>query len=238
MNMLKSLIAGLLAGLVGAAIWTAISFSTGYEIGWIAWGIGGLVGFAVALGGQRGLPAGLAAVVISVLSILGGKYATVELLVDKEQMIGQAVDRLENDEFVVSCLADDIIEEQAAQGEAITWPPGVTAEDADEELDYPPEIWSEAASQWDGMSQEERDAYCAELADVIRQNIEENFAIYRAEIVQDGFSARFGPMDIMIILLAVVTAFKIGRGNKESEVAYQDNVVAEVETEGEAESRV
>lgn len=246
MNMLKSLIGGLIAGLVGAAIWAAISFWTGYEIGWIAWGIGGLVGFAVALGGQQGMTAGLAAVVISVLAIMGGKYATVELLVNKElggseQMVEQAVDRLENEEFVVSWLADGIIEERTAQGEEITWPPGVTAEEAeqpDEESEYPPEIWSEAASQWDGMPPEERDAYRAQLADMIRQNIEENFAAFRTEIKRDGFSASFGPLDIVFILLAVVTAFKIGRGTEEvkGEVEYEDDLEAEVGTEGEAES--
>ena len=88
------------------------------------------------------------------------------------------------------------------------------------------------------MPPEERDAYRAQLADMIRQNIEENFAAFRTEIKRDGFSASFGPLDIVFILLAVVTAFKIGRGTEEvkGEVEYEDDLEAEVGTEGEAES--
>lgn len=41
---------GLVGGLVGAAGWAGVARLTGYEIGWFAWGVGGLVGYTVALG--------------------------------------------------------------------------------------------------------------------------------------------------------------------------------------------
>jgi uncharacterized tellurite resistance protein B-like protein len=56
---------GLAGGFAGAALWTGVFRLTGYETGWIAWGVGGLVGYTVALAiltawrlGLVGKPAG------------------------------------------------------------------------------------------------------------------------------------------------------------------------------------
>lgn len=40
--------AGILVGIPAAVVWTVIAYFTGYEIGWVAWGVGALVGYAVA----------------------------------------------------------------------------------------------------------------------------------------------------------------------------------------------
>ena len=42
------LLAGILFGMVAAVVWTLIVYFTGYEIGWVAWGVGALIGLAVA----------------------------------------------------------------------------------------------------------------------------------------------------------------------------------------------
>ena len=47
---MKDVTFGLIGGAIGAAVWAGVVAVTQYEIGWIAWGVGGLVGYAVAAG--------------------------------------------------------------------------------------------------------------------------------------------------------------------------------------------
>ena len=219
MGFLKGLPGGIVAGLVGAAIWAGISYGTGYEIGWIAWGVGALVGFGVTSGTKGGTPAGMLAAVISILAIMGGKYTAVELVMNKElprqsEMVEQVLADLKNDEFVVSFLADQVVVQRAARGEVIPWPPGVVPDEAGKQSDYPPEVWSEAISQWNQMSKEDREAYRTEIGDTIRKDIEENFKTFWWEVSKEGFLRSFGALDIVFILLALATAFKIAARRK------------------------
>lgn len=75
-SILGALIGGSVAAVIGGAIWGLIVIYTGYVIGYMAWAIGGLAGFGVALfaGGKRGIPLQVVAVLASVLGILVGKY--------------------------------------------------------------------------------------------------------------------------------------------------------------------
>jgi hypothetical protein len=41
-------LAGILVGIPAAVVWVLIVYVTGYEIGWVAWGVGALIGLAVA----------------------------------------------------------------------------------------------------------------------------------------------------------------------------------------------
>ena len=68
---------GVVAGLLGAAVWAGIAYQFNYEIGWIAWLIGGVVGFAVGAAGGLGNAAAVFAFVITVLAICGGKVSVV-----------------------------------------------------------------------------------------------------------------------------------------------------------------
>jgi len=73
---LTAALAGLGAAVVGGVAWGLIVKWTDYEIGFAAWGIGLVVGTAVALGaqGRRGRPFQLLAVVLALAGILLGKY--------------------------------------------------------------------------------------------------------------------------------------------------------------------
>jgi len=73
------ILGGGVAAVIGAAIWAGIAYGTGYEIGWIAWILGGMVGFGIRLGGGRGPTAGALAAILAVLAICGGKILTVNL---------------------------------------------------------------------------------------------------------------------------------------------------------------
>jgi hypothetical protein len=73
-----ALLAGLVAAVAGGVGWTIQVALTDYEVGLVAWAVGGLAGFAVALAaaGRRGLPLQVIAVASALLGILLGKYGT------------------------------------------------------------------------------------------------------------------------------------------------------------------
>ncbi|OAB47953.1 hypothetical protein PBAT_03505 [Paenibacillus antarcticus] len=66
----------LIAAIIGGAIWATIAVLTDYELGLIAWGIGGLAGYAVVLfaKGQTTQIHQIIAVIASLIGILLGKY--------------------------------------------------------------------------------------------------------------------------------------------------------------------
>ena len=211
MNIGRGIFGGALGGLVGAVIWAGISSVTGYEIGWIAWGVGGLVGLGCvwASKGQGNL-LGSVAVVITILSILAGKYFAVEFSIRNEigseqGVLQSALAEIRDDEVTISYLADQIIEERQAMGDVIQWPAGVNPDEATRQSDYPPAIWSRALSTWEAMSPEEREEYRGQLAEQIQAGVQAFFS----DVSASGFLNSFGPMDLLFFGLAVATAFKI-----------------------------
>ena len=70
----KFLVAPAGAAILGALVWYFLSVSLGYEFGFIAWAIGGAVGYAAFMSGARGEAVGVACAILVVLSIFGGKY--------------------------------------------------------------------------------------------------------------------------------------------------------------------
>lgn len=77
------IVGGSIAGVLGALAWGGIIYATEREIGWIAWGVGAVVGFGVAVTaqGNAGELSGIIAIVISLLSIFAGKVFGVWLLI-------------------------------------------------------------------------------------------------------------------------------------------------------------
>lgn len=76
------LLGALIVSIIGGALWALIGVWTDSEIGLVAWAIGGLAGFAVAiLSGKRVEAAHqVIAVIASLLGILLGKYFLVSYL--------------------------------------------------------------------------------------------------------------------------------------------------------------
>lgn len=211
--------AGLLAGLLGAAAWAAIAYFGNIEIGYLAWGIGGLVGFAVARGaGQQGPMLGAIAVVITVLSICGGKLATIDLLIQDElaNAVQESAD-LSPEDFeepaLVSRIADKLVAEREEAGEEIEWPENqeVSSLEDLEELEasqfYPEDIWAEAEQRWQSMSDQEQGALRQQAASEARQLAEEFGEQMRGVYLVEAFKGSFGIIDIVFFGLGIVTAW-------------------------------
>jgi len=211
------IIAGVIAGIVGAAIWAAVAYFANVEIGYIAWGIGILVGLAVAATGQRGPLAGVAAVLITIISLLGGKYVVVELFV--QSMLAETgefgfelgdADAEYTEEDLQVYLAGRIAFQREEAGETVEWP-DVDDEEESSAAYYPPDIWQEAGEQLNGMSIDEKVALRKDqLAEM-----EEFTELFAESMRTGGFLASFGLMDILFFGLAIASAWGIASREQE-----------------------
>lgn len=209
MYKLGAIFGGLIGGAVGAAIWAAVAAFTGYEIGWIAWGIGILVGVGVAIGnkGEGSTAAGVMAAVLAAMSVAGGKYAMVQMILpDESELVSNSIEALQDNELVVSYIADDVVAEFEDEGQTLQWPEEAEPYNGAGAADYPGEVWTVAQARWDAMSPVEQEEFKAQL----EANIAESAAAFREVLANQGFFYTFGLMDIIFFALAVVTAFKIG----------------------------
>jgi hypothetical protein len=79
------LAAGLVAAVIGAAAWALVAFYSGYELGWLAIGIGFLVGMAIRVAGRGASNRfGVMGAVLSLASVLLGKFAAMIMVMSKE----------------------------------------------------------------------------------------------------------------------------------------------------------
>lgn len=216
---MKDIVFGVLGGLVGAAAWAGVAIVTGYEVGWIAWGIGALVGYSVALGNKdrsrSPTAAGVIAVAITALSISAGKYAAIQLTMPSDaELVEMFTQGFAEEEYVISFLADEVVGEYAAAERPVEWPADVDPAQASGQADYPADVWSEAASRWGAMSESEQASFREEREAESRANIEASLPEIRAAISAGGFFSSFTPMDLLFFGLGMVTAWGVGSGRK------------------------
>lgn len=220
MDTIRGVVGGIIGGVIGAAVWAGVVYFTGYEIGWIAWGLGGLVGFLYARGCHTGgVLAGILASIITIGSIGLGKYTVVELTIQQElgteqEAIETFLVKVQNDEFVISLMSDKLVDERLSRGEELQWPEVTDPETAGPAEVYPPAIWTEATGTWEAMSLQDRETYRTELTETIKGRIQE----FYGSIAGYGFIGSFGVMDLLFFGLAIVTAFQIAsRGSVSKE---------------------
>lgn len=212
--MTRALFGATLGGLVGAALWTAVAFLFHYEIGWIAWGVGVASGFGAAkLGDRLDWTTGAAAAGIAVLSIALGKFAAVHLTVD--DAIAELTSGPDGvtDEFAISYVADDVVAAYHQEGRKVAWPGGVEPSNPSTQAEYPADVWREATTTWNELEPQERADFKAELA----SGLQANAATFREGAVQAGFKESFGALDVLFVLLAIGSAYKLGSGAQAKE---------------------
>ncbi|MFG0273996.1 MAG: hypothetical protein ACF8QF_02950 [Phycisphaerales bacterium] len=198
--MVGALVGGLIAALIGAGAWAGIGFATGYEIGWIAWGVGGLVGLGVHIGGREKLGAhtGLLAGALAALAVAGGKYAVVYATLDRELGGGLQV----TDENVISYIADEFVAARIEAGDQVEWPRGVDPSKAWVQSDYPPDVWADAVARWNALDESERDQWRALAPESL-----DTFSL-----TNQVYTSTFNLFDLLWFALAVGTAYKLGSG--------------------------
>lgn len=210
MAVLKWLIAGLVGAGIGGAIWVAVAYFANYEVGYIAWGIGLLAGLGVRRtmdASEINPGAGVAAVGAAMLMIAMSKYYVAHLAA--KDLVAQFGGKLWNDP--VNHIAADVFKEKEAAGEAVVRPEiqmHETDPEGDPQITFGPEIRAEAQQRWDAMPEPER----VKLLEEQRVQGEAVEGAMVAKFRDMAFKASFGPFDLLWFGLAMMTAYKVGRG--------------------------
>ncbi len=208
------LVGGLVGGLLGVLAWVAVAHFLGIEGKWLACAVGLLVGVGVRYSSWRGDQLaesnleGLISAVIALLCIVAAKYVislddSPPTLLVNSAVPHKFVDIRLDEQGLIASLADDIAYSQTKLGESLAWPAGESLQTATEPDDYPPGIWQQAESTWRRMSASEREE--------VRSRRE-----FAARLVSwarpRNFIDSFGPLDLLWMSLAAITAYKIGVG--------------------------
>jgi len=187
---LGGIIAGAIAGIIGAVVWAAIAFYGDLEIGWIAWGIGAAIGFAMSAVSKSGGPGAAAfAVLITVASLVGGKYLAVQMAVSK---VGEELG-----------LPTDVSDELA--GEKLAWRNNSNFQNIQSIEDFPLDVLQEATKNFNAMTAEE----ILVKKDDLRKEIKKAIGLFKKDLANKVFMASFGILDIVFFLLGIVTAGRI-----------------------------
>lgn len=211
-----ALAAGLVAALLGGVIWAAIGIYGNLEVGWVAWGIGLLVGGAMAMTTPvRSRQLAVAAAALALVGLLAGKAMTFagstgviaeEMLADDEYMRGVTAWRMYG-----AAELDPALQAAVADTEAR----GDTLSDAD---------WAEmltaAETRLAALSDDEREAIAREVAGTM---------IRQMGLVA-GVRAQLSGFDLLWLLLALATAFRMLEAPK-------PEPVVEIPVEGEEEEQ-
>jgi len=139
-----------------------------------------------------------------------------EAIDPQQQDAMRALPPLANPQIWLVWLADEVVAEFESEGRDVDWPPGMNVESAWREAHYPADVWAEAQTQWDAMSEPDRAAYKAQL--------EEDMALGEQEMLNWWFLQSFTIYDILWVGLAVVTAFRLGAGLQVMPETLSDSV--------------
>jgi len=213
MPFVKWLIAGVVGAAIGGAVWVLVAYFANLEVGYIAWGIGFLAGLGVRRSmetAQVSTVAGIAAVAAALLVILGSKYYVAHMHV--ENALGPLrADAAQSDP--VKEVAGDIVVEREQAGQAVNWPKlpadAELNEDVIVEIEFPADVLEEARARWDSMPDADRTQYQESRRAERVEKLEEFRSVFREE----AFKRSFGPFDLLWFGLAMMTAFKIGKGS-------------------------
>ncbi len=201
----RAVVAGLIAALVGGFLWAVIVVATGYEVGWVAWAVGGLVGFTmlkVAGAPSRGL--GVRAAVLAVVGLLIGKWLIVEIGARTQLRDEIAA----NPELLQQAVFVDMIENEGL-------PPDLTAsiEELGEEEELPDSVVARIQEVVDeriaAMDEDERDSVATRFAQLF---IGELGFMDRMQVTMSGW-------DLLWFFLAIATAWRLASGSAARETA-------------------
>ncbi len=195
-------LAGILVGIPAAVVWALIAYFTGYEIGWVAWGVGALVGFAVAKSAHEpSASLGPTAAAIAVGSLLLAKILILEfalppilqaeLLKNRDATMGM---------FVLDMTAHKSFspELQAALDQADARPDALTDE---QQVDMQQKMRAEVLARVGSATRAEKERVARASAD----NILKEMGFFGA--LKDLFSL----FDLLWMFLAVSSAYRIAQ---------------------------
>jgi phosphate/sulfate permease len=196
----RGLAMAVLGGVVGAAVWGAVAYWTGWSIGLLAVLVGALVGLGMQWGiRQKGsIGTGMACAAIALVSIVCAKLVVAQALA--QDLVQEAANVSEAD--AIDQYASEVYDAYEATGRYMG---------ESNSSGWPSEVYAEAERLWEETPEHEREEYMAALSrDSVRDAEEGKIA---ASLMLFVFS--FGPVNLIILAVGVVTAYRVGRNNND-----------------------
>ena len=210
------------AAFAGAAAWALAAIFLNIEHGVIAWGIGGLIGFAVVKAGGHGQMLAVSAAILAVLSIGSGRYAIYRAAVDDvaaQQADAELFEAYRADAAAWQALGADATAEQVEE----------FALDHDYDVDSAAEFREFAAPRLEWLASADRTL--EEWQAFEAGGIAERFGFV------DYLKADFHPFDVLFLILGLATAYgMVSRHTTALQVEARQRIRAEREAEEEAQA--
>ncbi|HLP85179.1 MAG TPA: hypothetical protein VK157_12595 [Phycisphaerales bacterium] len=208
--MFKGVIGAVIGGLIGAAVWAAVTYFTGYELGFVAWIVGGIVGLGMGVLAKddANTATGVIAALVAVGAVALGKFGAIHFIIEKETAKMLASEGPVTMEDAKIIMADQLVEEYERAGKTLTWAEGMSMQDATTVADYPADLQKDLEVRWAAAPAETQEQY----RQTYEHNRTEGIAAFKSEIRDSAFKESFGLFDILWLVLAVGTAFKLGAG--------------------------
>ncbi len=217
--MIRAIIGGFIGGAIGAAIWAGIALAFEVELGILAWAIGGLVGFGVAVGAKdtASMSTGVLAAILAIGSIAFGKFAAVSIVVDRyvqkefsQEALEQKLAANFDDDSAKMYMADSLLQDAGSKGVVYKWPEGMNRETAEKPEDYPKELWKDVEKRWTGLDAPAREKYKDDAKHAMVDQMMGAMGELKAAAKSEGFKASFSFFDAIWAFLAIGTAYRIG----------------------------
>lgn len=208
-----------LAAVVGAVVWALLIIYAQREHGVIAWGIGGLIGFAIVKAGGYGQTLCIAGASLAVLSIAAGKQISYQVSVS--QAIDESLERIGSQYDVTKVDARD----WAALGDS---PSDDAVEqfalDHDFDVDSAEEMRTEFGPDLVKFAKEQptREQWIEQQREVVEEVFAEEYTFL------DYLKEDFSPIDILFAVLGLATAYgMVHRRTIELQVEAREQIRAE-----------
>lgn len=205
MNVIKGLVGAGLGAIAGAAVWALLAYFTNFEFGLVAWAVGVAAGFGMMIGsgGKGGIGMGIAAALVAILGILAGKLMVAHVIATEH--VARSIAEIGEVE-AVDALREDVMSQWLSEQRTMTWPKGMTPEEALDEGYVPPEVEKEAAARWRRMDDADRQHHINGLRVAASQSATERTLLTTVF----AFVFSFGLFDLLWCVLAIGSAYKLG----------------------------
>jgi hypothetical protein len=228
MTLLRGTLFSFLAAMMAAGLWAVVAFFTGREFGILAWGLGAMAGYGMALGhdDDDGTTAGIIAAVMSFVGIVAAKAMIILIFiaVAVAAIVNRGDDKLlDNEGFQRQLLAAQMSTDKMkaqnidlAQATEAQWTAAQTAARADVDKLTDDQVAAELKKRHEAaQAQAAEEAKADEEQPEIEVN--QDVADDPAEAPDIGFIGlffkhMFSPIDGLFILFAFFTAYKVGSG--------------------------
>lgn len=200
---IPAIVAGAVAAVVGGAVWAAIVAFANLEVGWVAWGIGLLVGVAMAAVTQtRGRGMAMLAAGLAAVGLVAGKSMIV--MFATEPALAQEIEA--DGEWLVEAAAFELQASEALPADVQQRYDALAMDDT-----LPDALWEDMMQAGE--------SYLASVDQDERDRIAADYASYLLSGTDFGtlFSLQISLWDLLWFGLAITTAWKIMAGKAEEE---------------------